>query len=77
MLQKYHPLLLKMALDSLTIQDIAFNLEHITNFETPLNLVCIVPLLNIVKNLIKLVQAQDVFVIDLVQNNQIAPNKIT
>jgi hypothetical protein len=27
--------------------------------------------------LIKLVQTQDVFVIDLVQNNQIGPNKIT
>jgi hypothetical protein len=26
--------------------------------------------------LIKLVQAQDVFVIDLVQNNQFGPNKI-
>jgi hypothetical protein len=76
-LQKYHPLLLKMALDSATIQAIAFNLEHISNFEIPLNLVCIVHLLNIVKNLIKLVQAQDVFVIDLVQNNQIGPNKIT
>lgn len=76
-LQKYCPLLLKMALDSPTIQVITFNLEHITNFETLLNLVCIVPLLNIVKNLIKLVQAQDFFVIDLVQNNQIGPNKIT
>ncbi len=76
-LQKYRPLLLKMALDSPTIQAFAFNLECITNFETLLNLVCIVPLLNIVKILIKLVQAQDVFVIDLVQNNQIGPNKIT
>jgi hypothetical protein len=35
------------------------------------------PLLNIEKNLIKLVQAQDVFVIDLVPNNQIGPNEIT
>jgi hypothetical protein len=76
-LQKYHPLLLKMALDSPTIEVVVFNFEHITNFDTLLNLVCIVPLLNIVKNSIKLVQAQDVFVIDLVQNNQIGPNKIT
>jgi hypothetical protein len=65
-----------MAFDSPTIQVVAFNSKHITNNETLLNLVCIVPLLNIVKNLIKLVQAQDVFVIDLVQNNQFGPNKI-
>jgi hypothetical protein len=66
-----------MALNSPAIQAIGFNLKHITNFETIFNLVCIVPLLNIMKNLIKLVQTQDVFVIDLVQNNQIGPNKIT
>jgi len=65
-----------MAFDSPTIQVVAFNSKHITNNETLLNLVCIVPLLNIVKNLIKLVQAQDVFVIDFVQNNQFGPNKI-
>jgi hypothetical protein len=56
-----------MALDSLIIQAFAFNLEHLTNVETLLILVCIVPLLSIVKNLIKLAQARDVFVIDLVQ----------
>jgi hypothetical protein len=56
-----------MALDSPTIQAFALNLEHLTNVETLLSLAYIVPLLNIVKNLIKLEQAQDVFVIDLVQ----------
>jgi len=56
-LQKYHPLLLKMALDNPTIQGIAFNLEHLTNVETLLNFACIVPFLSIVKNLINLAQA--------------------
>jgi hypothetical protein len=46
-----------MALDSLTIQGVALNLEHLTNVETLLNFACIVPLLSIVKNLINLAQA--------------------
>jgi hypothetical protein len=46
-----------MALDNLTIQGVALNLEHLINVETLLNLVCIVLLLNIVKNLINLAQA--------------------
>ncbi len=54
-----------MALDSLTIQGVALNLEHLTNVETFLNLACIVLLLSIVKNLINLAQAWNVFVIDL------------
>jgi hypothetical protein len=56
-LQKYCPLLLKMALNNPTIQGVALNLEHLTNVETLLNLACIVPLLSIVKNLINLTQA--------------------
>jgi hypothetical protein len=56
-----------MAFDSLTIQVIASNLENLIDVETFLNLVCIILLLIIVKNLIKLAQAQVVFVIDLVQ----------
>jgi hypothetical protein len=39
----------------------------LANVETLLNLAYIVPLLNVMKNLIKLAQAWDVFVIDLVQ----------
>jgi hypothetical protein len=46
-----------MALDSPTIQAFALNLEHLINVETLLSLACIVPLLSIVKNLIKLAQA--------------------
>ncbi len=57
MLQEYHPLLLKMALDNPTIQDVTLNLEHLTNVETFLSLACIVPLINIVKILIKFAQA--------------------
>jgi hypothetical protein len=66
MLQKYYPLLLKMAFDSLTIQVIAFNLENIVDVETFLNLAPIILFLITMKNLIKLAQAQVVFVIDLV-----------
>jgi hypothetical protein len=56
-----------MAFDSPTIQAFSLNLELLTNVEALLSLACIVPLLSIVKNLIKLAQARDVFVIDLVQ----------
>ncbi len=66
-LQEYYPLLLKMAFDNLTIQVIASNLENIVDVETFLNLVCIILFLITMKNLIKLAQAQVVFVIDLVQ----------
>jgi hypothetical protein len=50
-----------------TIQVVTSNLEHLVNVETFLGFSCIVPLLNNIKNLIKLAQAQDIFVIDLVQ----------
>jgi hypothetical protein len=56
-----------MAFDNLTIQVIASNLENIVDVETFLNLVCIILFLITMKNLIKLAQAQVVFVIDLVQ----------
>jgi hypothetical protein len=46
-----------MALNNPTILNTTFNLEHLANVETLLNLAYIVPLLNIVKNLIKLAQA--------------------
>lgn len=67
MLHEYYPLLLKMALDSLTIQIIASNLENLVDVETFLNLVCIFLLLITVNNLIKLAQAQVFFFIGLVQ----------
>lgn len=67
MLHKYSQLLLKMALNSLIIQVVAPNLKHVINVETLLNLVCIVFILSTMKNLIKLAQAWDSFVIDLVQ----------
>jgi hypothetical protein len=56
-LQEYHPLLPKMALDSPTIPTIAFNLEHLVDVETLLGLAWLVPLLSVIKNLIKLAQA--------------------
>ncbi len=67
MLQEYGQLLLKMALDSLTIQVVAPNLEHLIDVETFFNLVCIVFILSTMKNLIKVAQAWDSFVINLVQ----------
>lgn len=56
-LQGYCLLLSKMALNNPTILNTTSNLEHLANVETLLNLAYIVPLLNIVKNLIKLAQA--------------------
>ncbi len=50
-----------------TIQVVTSNLEHLINVETLLSFSYIVPLLNNMKNLIKLEQAQDIFVIHLVQ----------
>ncbi len=47
-----------------------------TNIENFLRLACIVPLLNIVMNLIKLAQAWDVFVIDLVEAIKLTQAKL-
>jgi hypothetical protein len=66
-----------MALDSPTIPIIAFNLEHLVNVETLLGLACLVPLLNVVKNLVKLAQARDmIFVIDLVQTIKLTQGEL-
>jgi len=51
-------------------------LEHLINIEIFLSLACIVPLLNIVMNLIKLAQAWDVFVIDLVEAIKLTQAKL-
>ncbi len=51
-LQKYCPLLLKMAFDSPTNQSVDVNLELLLNVETLLGLACMVPFINVVKNLI-------------------------
>jgi hypothetical protein len=67
MLHKYGQLLLKMAFNSCTIQVVAPNLEHLIDVETFFYLVCIVFILSTIKNLIKLAQKWDSFVIDLVQ----------
>jgi hypothetical protein len=53
-----------MILDKLTNQSVATNLEFLDNVETFLHLVRMVPLMNVVKNLMKLVQACDIFVIN-------------
>ncbi len=44
-----------------------FKLENLFDVETFLNLACIVIILSVVKNLVKLTQAWDAFIIDLVQ----------
>jgi len=44
-----------------------FKLEHLVDVETLLNLPCIVFILSVVKNLIKLTQTWNAFIIDLVQ----------
>lgn len=65
-----------MALDSPTILAIAFNLEHLVNVETLSGLACLVPLLSVVDNLIKLAQAWNIFVIDLVQTIKLTQGKL-
>ncbi len=66
-----------MALDSPTIPTIAFNLEHLVDVETLLGLAWLVPLLSVIKNLIKLAQAWDkIFVIDLVQTIKLTQGKL-
>jgi hypothetical protein len=47
-------------------------LEHLAKIETFKNLACIVSLLSVVKNLIKLAQSKDVFV-----NNLVGAKKLT
>jgi len=66
LLQEYHPILLKMALDNLQSKLLSPT-WGIWLMLTFLGFSCVVPLLNNMKNLIKLAQAQDIFVIDLVQ----------
>ncbi len=53
-----------MTLDNLTNQNVATNLEFLDNVETFLHLVRMVPPMNVVKNLMKLIQACDIFVIN-------------
>ncbi len=66
-----------MELDNLIIQVVAFNLEHLANVKTLLNLAYVVFLLNTLNNLIKFIQARDVFVIDLVLTIKLTKNIIT
>lgn len=53
-----------------------FKLEHLVDVETILNLACIVFILSVVKNLIKLTQTWDVFIIDLVQVIKLIQTKL-
>jgi hypothetical protein len=56
---KYRPLLMKMALDFPTIALAASNLELNCDVEILLSLVCFVPMLEIVKVLMKFAQLRD------------------
>jgi hypothetical protein len=62
---EYHPLLMKMALDSPTITLVASNLELICDVEILLSLVCLVIILEIVNVLVEFAQLHDIFVCDL------------
>lgn len=62
---EYHPLLMKMALDSPTIALATSNLELICDMESLLSLVCLVPMLEIVNVLVKFAQLHDIFVCNL------------
>jgi hypothetical protein len=50
---EYHPLLMKMALDSPTIALATSNLELFCDVEILLSLVCLVPMLEVVNLLVK------------------------
>jgi len=56
---EYHPLLMKMALDSLTIALATSNLELLYDVEIMLSLACLVPMLEIFNTLVKFVQSCD------------------
>jgi hypothetical protein len=63
---KYKTLLVKMALDNLTNQQVMLNYEHLCEIHILLGLACIFPLLEFVHALIKFAQYRNVFVCDLV-----------
>ncbi len=63
---KYKTLLVKMALDNLTNQQVMLNYEHLCDIHIFLGLACIFPLLEFVHALIKFAQYRYVFVCDLV-----------
>jgi hypothetical protein len=63
---KYKTLLVKMALDNLTNQQVMLNYEHLCDIHIFLGLACIFPLLEFVHALIKFAQYRYVLVCDLV-----------
>ncbi len=65
-----------MILDNLTNQSVATNLEFLDNVETFLHLVRMVPLMNVVKNLMKLIQACDIFVINTMSTIELYQTKL-
>ncbi len=62
MLSKYHPFLMKMALNAPTIRYVGFNLSLIIDMETLLGLNAMMPLLEEIHYLIKFTQLKDGFV---------------
>ncbi len=59
-------LLVKMTLDSPTIQQVKLNYENLCDLQVLLGLVCILPLLESIHALIKFAQMRDLYVCDLV-----------
>jgi hypothetical protein len=65
-MEKYRTLLVKMALDSPTNQQIKLNYENLCDLQVLLGLVCIMPLLESIHALIMSAQMKDLYVCDLV-----------
>jgi hypothetical protein len=63
---KYKTMLVKMALDNLTNQQVMLNYEHLCNIHSLFGLVCIFPLFESMHALIKFAQLKYAFVCDLV-----------
>jgi hypothetical protein len=63
---KYRTLLVKMALDNPTNQQVKLNHENLCDLQVLLGLVCILPMLESVHALIKIAQMRDLYVCDLV-----------
>jgi hypothetical protein len=62
MMAKYRTMLVKMALDSPTNQQIKLNYENLCDLQVLLRLVCILPLLEFSHAFIKFAQMRDLYV---------------
>jgi hypothetical protein len=64
-MNEYHTLVVKMTMDFVSNNSFKVNFEILCDIEVLYELAILLPLLEEVNNLMKLAQAQDVFVVDM------------